>query len=136
MKRYTAGLLFSNTRDKVVLVEKLKPAWQRGKLNAVGGKIEEGEEPLEAQIREFKEEAGVEIKDWELLVEYSNPKVYTVYFYKAFSDLIYHVQQQEEEPIRIIPVKKLPTNLIYNIRWLIPLALDHYVRGYTRIEGA
>jgi len=41
-----------------LLVLKEKPAWQKGRLNLVGGKVEEGESPQEAAERELQEEAG------------------------------------------------------------------------------
>jgi 8-oxo-dGTP diphosphatase len=44
--------------DDVLLVRKDKPAWQQGKLNLPGGKIEEGESPIQAAVRELKEESG------------------------------------------------------------------------------
>ena len=49
----------SQPGEKVLLVEKDRPAWQSGKLNLVGGKIEEGETPEQAALRELKEEAGL-----------------------------------------------------------------------------
>ncbi len=47
-----------------------------------GGKIEEGETPTEAVIREIREELGVEIEPRELLTEYeyAYPEK-TIYFY-------------------------------------------------------
>jgi len=45
---------------KYVFVVKNRPAWQAGLLNAPGGHIEDGETPLEACIREFKEETGIQ----------------------------------------------------------------------------
>ena len=59
---YVAGFTFSENDTDVLLIEKQNPAWQRGFLNAVGGKIEPGEQPLEAMTREFKEETGVRTK--------------------------------------------------------------------------
>ena len=44
--------------EKILLVKKDRPAWQSGRLNLVGGKIEEGETPEQAALRELKEEAG------------------------------------------------------------------------------
>lgn len=44
----------------VLLVLKNKPGWQKGRYNLVGGKIEKGETPIEAAIRELKEESGLE----------------------------------------------------------------------------
>lgn len=66
MKKYVAGFLFSSDGTMVALVEKQKPDWQKGKLNAIGGKIEEGESALQAMQREFKEEAGLDISNWTL----------------------------------------------------------------------
>jgi len=47
--------------DNVLLAIKDKPEWQRGKLNLVGGKIEPGESPSQAAIREVKEETGLDV---------------------------------------------------------------------------
>lgn len=54
--RYVLGLLFSEDASRVLLVWKNRPAWQNGKLNGIGGKIEPGETPLQAMDREFVEE--------------------------------------------------------------------------------
>lgn len=45
--------------DKVLLILKERPAWQKGRLNLVGGKVEPGEKPEEAAIRELQEESGL-----------------------------------------------------------------------------
>lgn len=70
---YVCGFLFTNDLSMVVLIRKNKPEWQYGKLNGVGGKIEqrtlqgepvefEGkplmEDPATAMSREFREETG------------------------------------------------------------------------------
>lgn len=47
------------THNKVLLVEKQKPEWQKGLFNLVGGKIEAGEGPIDAAIRELHEESGL-----------------------------------------------------------------------------
>lgn len=59
-KRYVLGFCFNDDFSRVVLIEKQKPEWQKGRLNGVGGKIEPGEYPIHAMAREFKEETGVE----------------------------------------------------------------------------
>jgi 8-oxo-dGTP pyrophosphatase MutT (NUDIX family) len=43
---------------KVLLVLKNRPAWQAGRFNLPGGKIEPHETPEECAIRELKEETG------------------------------------------------------------------------------
>lgn len=48
---------------EILVVEKKKPKWQAGRLNLVGGKVEAGEAPMEAALRELKEESGLTIYD-------------------------------------------------------------------------
>jgi 8-oxo-dGTP diphosphatase len=45
MQTYACGFLFSLDRTRVLLIRKRRPAWQAGRLNGVGGKIEPGETP-------------------------------------------------------------------------------------------
>ena len=54
-----ARLVGRNDSDDILIVEKMKPAWQKGKYNLVGGKVEPGESPIQASIRELQEEAGM-----------------------------------------------------------------------------
>ena len=44
--------------NKVLLVLKDRPEWQKNKYNLPGGKLEEGELPEDAAVRELKEETG------------------------------------------------------------------------------
>ena len=64
MKRYVVGFLFRNNGTEVALVRKLKPEWQRGRLNGIGGKIEPNEDSRAAMMREFAEETGANVDDW------------------------------------------------------------------------
>ena len=64
MDKYVVGFLFSPKHDWVVLIEKLRPKWQVGLLNGVGGHIESGELSYKAMVREFHEEAGVPDTKW------------------------------------------------------------------------
>lgn len=56
--QYVLGFMFNEAESKVILIFKNRPAWQAGKLNGIGGKIEEGETPIQAMNREFAEETG------------------------------------------------------------------------------
>ena len=64
MIRYVAGLAFTNSALQcVALVHKNRgPSGVVGKWTGIGGKIEEGETPSEAMVREFAEETGIVIE--------------------------------------------------------------------------
>jgi 8-oxo-dGTP diphosphatase len=51
---------------KILVVEKNKPEWQKGKYNLLGGKVEEGETPLQAAVRELKEESGLDPGEFDM----------------------------------------------------------------------
>lgn len=59
MKEYVLVYPKFFNSDKVLLILKERPAWQKGRLNLVGGKVEPNEKPEEAAIRELQEESGL-----------------------------------------------------------------------------
>jgi 8-oxo-dGTP diphosphatase len=128
-KYYVVGFLFSENYEKVVLIKKSKPEWQKGLFNGVGGKMElDDASPLDAQIREFKEEAGVEITDWQefLKIEGDNS---VIYFFRAIGDveLVSTIEDKGEEVV-VHNVDRLLNKLsicVPNIRWILPLALTN-----------
>lgn len=142
-QEYVLGFVFSGDLSKVALIQKNRPDWQKGYLNGIGGKIEsvgEGylEQPLDAMIREFKEEAGVLTTDmdwtgWGVL----DSERFIIYLYKNFSDQILNqISTQTDEIISIYKVSdilndKFPT--LDNIKWLLTSAIDENVR-YINIE--
>jgi len=124
--KYVAGFLFTSDHKFVVLIEKQKPDWQKGKLNGVGGKIEEGETPLMAMQREFEEETGLNIDNWrEFFV--LRARFGVVHFFVAESDSVGKVRTMEDEQVDVYDVNLLPPALLVgNLNWLIPLAMDQY----------
>src|SRR6187551_1822550 len=87
MQLYACGFLFSPDRARVLLIRKRRPAWQAGKLNGVGGKIEPSDDsPLAAMTREFREEAGITIENWQEILTLTAPDWHT-HFYRAFGDV-------------------------------------------------
>lgn len=61
---YCLGFLTDPTGTQVLLMEKRRPSWQAGRLNGIGGKVEEGEDALGAMVRECREETTLEVADW------------------------------------------------------------------------
>jgi len=117
---YVAGFMFNEDKDKVLLIEKQKPDWQKGKLNGIGGKIEKDELPYDAMVREFKEEVGIECNDWESFCLLIGDD-WVVYFYKAIGPIHTAKQIEIEKPV-VVNVNELPDNIITNLSWLIPMA--------------
>lgn len=121
-KKYVCGFMFNDSYEHVLLIEKKKPDWQKGKLNGIGGKIEPDEAPYVAMVREFHEETGIFHTDWNNLCELSGDD-WTVIFYWAVGDISKAKRTTEEIPM-VISIKYLPRNIIPNLSWLIPLAMD------------
>jgi 8-oxo-dGTP diphosphatase len=121
------GFMFWHTN--VLLVKKLKPAWQHGYWNGVGGKIEPNESDAEAMVREFKEETGISTSflDWTKFCEESGPPDYHATFFKTRVGAIpgYSDVNDVGEPLSWLTTRSLDNvNVIGNLRWLIPLAQD------------
>lgn len=123
--RYVAGLMFSEDKMSLAMVLKNRPAWQAGLFNAIGGKIEEGEDPATAMAREFLEETGVATAptDWEHHLRLEGQD-FEVIFYKMFSDKVFEAKTMESEDIHRVSPYQLPQNIIFNLRWIIPMALE------------
>jgi len=125
MKGYVLGFMFSEDHKHVVLIRKNKPVWQAGSMNGVGGKIEEGEEPLDAMIREFTEETGCYHENWRHFASMTNSQ-FIVYCYVAFASGV-QIESKTDEIVFKVKVDEILTNeykTIANLKWLICMALD------------
>lgn len=132
MQEYVLGFAFTPPNNKgefkVALVEKLKPDWQRGKLNGIGGKVESHETANMAMPREFQEETGVYIPNWEYVGKMSGDKSWTVYVYTTTHPDVEKVTTKEQERILLVdPIKDagyIYEKGISNVPWLIHSCLD------------
>lgn len=127
-KMYVAGFCFSERHDSVVLIKKARPHWQSGFLNGIGGKIEEGETPLQAMVREFEEETGVKTQtpDWtKFVVLSSRDNSWCVMFYKCINTLhTMNACQTTDEPLFWVDPYDLDNhNVLPKLHWLIPMAI-------------
>ena len=123
--RYVLGFLFDDARERVVLLLKTHPEWQKGWYNGLGGKIENGESPIAAMRREAIEEANCDVK-WEHYHTLSGGN-YSVRCYRAFNNgaLESIIPMTDEKPL-IVDLCNLPRRLVQRAYYLIMTALkDH-----------
>lgn len=99
-----------------------------GLYNGVGGHVEDWENgTYEAMIREFKEEAGVDVLDWRLFcrIEDHIYKGACDFFVVYSNEVLSQVCTKTDEIIYTMDLETLPwEQCLYDVRWLIPLALD------------
>ncbi len=62
MKKLNVILVFNKNKDKILMCKRAKNPY-KGKLNLVGGKVEENEDELSSAYRELNEETGITKND-------------------------------------------------------------------------
>lgn len=135
MQEYVLGFAFTpkdlKGNQKVALIEKLKPEWQKGKFNGIGGKVEKDDLSNHfAMSREFEEETSVVIHPecWDYIGKMEGDGCWCVHVFTTVSGLIENVRTTEQERVLLVdPVKELDYILekgISNVPWLIFSCLD------------
>ena len=129
MQQYVLGFAFEQASAQVALIIKARPAWQAGRLNGIGGKVEPGETALQAMVREFREEADVstEVGEWDLYAVLRGDG-FEVFTFRATLDSARFAQLRSctDEAVVAIPVfsEQLATHPLSNVPWLIAAAQD------------
>lgn len=135
-RKYVLGFMFDKNKENVLLIHKNRPENLAGKINGIGGKIENftkinnsfnldlPETPLTAMIREFEEECGIKNNNWTQFCKLIGENC-IIYIFKSIGDITL-AKTIEDEEVVIYSVKNLPKNSLHHINWLIPMALtDH-----------
>ncbi|WP_034343629.1 NUDIX hydrolase [Deinococcus misasensis] len=130
---HVLGFLFDVDGSQVALIHKNRPEWQKGRLNGIGGKIEWGEHPLEAMVREFQEETGLYLPIWEHFATLRGGS-FEVFCFVAHSRDIHQVQSCTDEHVEVFPVADLPHHTLFNLKYLIPLALDRHLQRPIQLD--
>lgn len=126
MKAYVVGFVFDVGMNHVLLIHKNRPEWQKGFVNGLGGKIEEGESSLAAVAREIQEESSLEIAEdaWLYAGRIYSETLSVEFFGSVYEGAMSDARTVEDEFIEWFPVSQLPHNVIENLKWLIPIVID------------
>lgn len=126
IQKYTLGFLFNKELTKVLLIHKQRPAWQKGMINGLGGKFENHESALECIAREVQEETNISTnpKSWIKYAELHSSKFAVDVMATIYSGPEADATNNEDQPVEWFDIKDLPKNVMTNLTWLIPLALE------------
>lgn len=135
MRRYVLGFCFDLDYRDVLLIQKLRPAWQAGRLNGLGGKIEDGagEGALAAMRREFREETGGVLDEqlaWRPFGRLVSGDDWEVWLFHAHLEqsfpAILHGQTCDEGTLFVVAWDMmLGLPVLPNLKYLIPMAKNH-----------
>lgn len=126
MKRYTLGFIFTPFLDKVLLIHKVRPHWQKGRTNGIGGQAKVKETFVACISHKTLAETSLIINqtDWMCLGKlYSDTwqvRVYSTIYFGKLSD----AKSEKKEKVEWVSIKNLPLNVIDHVRWIIPFAID------------
>lgn len=130
-RAYVLVLLLDERCEQILMIRKRRPAWQAGHLNAVGGKIEPGETPLEAAVREVVEETRIELDaaSCEPLCSLEGDDPDSSFHIEVFRALVATSELDvaaadppTDEQLELHSTSALPDSALDNLSWLVPLA--------------
>lgn len=140
-KHYVCGFLLfyknvdGNAKLCVLLIRKTHPQWLASKWNGIGGLVEPGETAIEAMKRKFEEETQVRLllRSWhEFCVLKSTSRETNkdtfIHFFYTFQELAPEqllLESPTEEHLDYFQIERLPQNVLPNVRWLVPMAINH-----------
>jgi len=134
MKEFTLGFIFDSSHKKVLLVHKQKPEWQKGKINGIGGKLEDGESHVACISRETREESCLIIPEdaWVFLGLLSTKNSWRIHTYMTtYEGEMTDAQKGDHEEIEWFSCDELPEECIANLRWIIPFAQEQFMATHT-----
>lgn len=126
MKKFTVGFVFTPGFEKVLLVHKEKPEWQKGLMNGVGGKYEPGESAEECVSREVEEESGLVIAPelWRYVGKMKTETWCVDVLASVWDSDLAEARKCDYEEVEWVSTKDLPHNVISNIPWLVSMCRD------------
>lgn len=142
MISYVLGFCFDNpiaATARVLLIQKNKPEFQKGKRNGIGGKIEAGETARDAMVREFYEETGVKTDPfrWSKVGTFGGDdwKVYVFSIIDSSAVSKAYSKTDEQVSPHLVAAILYSQSILPNLRALIPLALAQEILSLNTMGG-
>ena len=137
MMNYVTAYAGDKNHDRIVMLVKDRPEYLKGVLLIPGGKIEEGEDPVQAALRELREETGLVATEGELMGTLHGTKSHISYIRVIFEDNDLDLQPREgetEKPFWVNPEAVVgDSRLMPNLRLIFPLI--HYgMKGWHILD--
>lgn len=129
MTDFVLGFAFDPNFLDVMMIYKKRPNFLKFQFNGVGGKIEEGETPEEAMVRECKEETSLNLL-WSPMTKLQFADA-VVYVFATTTCELYEYTDATDEPIVVLQTYSLPDNTVFNCKWLIPMIIDSMRSGLS-----
>ena len=113
---YVLGIVTKG--NKVLLLRKNNPDWQKGLYNGVGGKVNLDETPLEAIIRECQKEVGLEIPNWNQIetIPLQSGVDLTYFFAVIEEEELKKAQSLQDERVEFFDIDNLPKNILKDLK--------------------
>lgn len=126
MRSYTLGFVFDGEFEHVALMEKQRPDSQKGRLNGIGGKIEDGESSLACIVREVYEESGLDTTeaDWTRVGEMKGADFAVDVYALVHAGSGDGLRTMTDEVVGWYSVSALPSHALSNVPWLVHLCID------------
>lgn len=133
MTEYVVGIIFSEDLQSVLLMLKNRPVWQAGRFNFPGGKVEGEETGYEAIVREVAEECTTQIVSdrWKHIADIKREGIEIYFYATVLTSEDITPEASTDEPLEWVSVTELPKNLVYNVSWLVPYALEVLERDHV-----
>lgn len=136
MQHYVNGFMVTDLNPTVsfgLFILKNRPAFQAGKWNGIGGKVEADEQIYNAMAREFREETGIHTvpENWlHCVTLYASDAV--VHFFRSVQaeSVLFSAKTMEDEQVRVLRIKDILTqsySTLPNMQWILPLCLNHQI---------
>lgn len=134
---WALGFAFNSDLTKIVLITKNRPAWQRGKLNGIGGGIEQADLcSSTAMAREFEEEAGVLTTpaQWIQFLTMESDNWQCDCFCTQLSDVeMSNIKSCTDETVAVYSIDDIQNQLcVTNCKWIIYMAIDKLANNEFR----